>query len=165
MRSDSGGEFSVNSPFGALCRERGTIQELTTANNPERNAVEECGIALIKSSALATRLHAPELFLKVGVPKSTGYGLRICLGQPIHPIVVPPERILNTADRLKCDMESLRQTAFYRSGTGICEGLACLQVAAESTGIVFLLVPRLITRATCIGFYLRVYPYCFVRMV
>ena len=71
VRSDSGGEFSVNGPFGALCRERGIKQELTTAHTPERNAVAERGIALIESAALAARLHAPELYPNVGVPKAT----------------------------------------------------------------------------------------------
>lgn len=39
--SDRGGEFQINGPFGALCRDRGIKQESTTANTPERDAVAE----------------------------------------------------------------------------------------------------------------------------
>lgn len=61
VASDDGAEFIMNGLFGAVCREQGIKQELTTAHTPEGNAVAEGGIALLDSLALAARLHSPYL--------------------------------------------------------------------------------------------------------
>lgn len=46
-------------------------QERTAAYTSERNTMAERGIALIKSAAIAARLHVPNLHPNVDVPSST----------------------------------------------------------------------------------------------
>lgn len=57
VRSDGSCEFHINGTFGNLCRDRGIRKDLTTANTPERNAVADRAIGLMKSVARSARLH------------------------------------------------------------------------------------------------------------
>ena len=68
VRSDNGGEFHPDGPFGDLCRERGIRQQFSCAMSPEQNGVVERALAIIEATAMASRIQARELFPGIEIP-------------------------------------------------------------------------------------------------
>ena len=64
VRSDNGGEFHPDGPFGDLCRERGIKQEMS----PEENRDAERALAFIETSAMTARIQAGELYPGIEIP-------------------------------------------------------------------------------------------------
>lgn len=110
--SESGGDFSVNGPFGTLCGERGINQEPTTAQAPERNAVTERGISWSLQLLLLDCMRLSCSRMSV-FPFQSESRLKVYPGQRTHSIVAPLGCILRTAHRVRCGMVKLRQLAFY----------------------------------------------------
>lgn len=67
VRSDNGGELK-GGVFGALFRDRGIKQEITTPDSPEFKGVVDRAISLVESVARAARCQAPILLPGVSLP-------------------------------------------------------------------------------------------------
>ena len=67
VRTDDAAEFKGGA-FADLCRERGIMQEFTTADRPQFNGVAERGIAMIESAGKAAIIQAGLNFRGMGIP-------------------------------------------------------------------------------------------------